>query len=86
TGRRWGRDFRLGATVIVTIQHADPITGLVDLALHEDSPESFAEAPSEGRRDKGSRGKGPRGPKRGGNKGRSKAVKKGKHRKGPKRP
>lgn len=87
TGRRWGRDFRMGAQVVVTVQHADPVTGLIDLALHEDSPEEFAEAPSEGRRNgpRGRNGGRPGGFKKSGKAGRSKPKKRGKSGKGPKR-
>jgi ribonuclease R len=40
-GRRWGRMFRLGKPVFVTVVRTDPISGMIDLALHESTPEEF---------------------------------------------
>ena len=48
TGRRRGRQFRMGEPIIVTIKRADPVTGIIDLELHDSSPEKFGKAPSEG--------------------------------------
>ncbi|HCI47736.1 MAG TPA: hypothetical protein DFI00_10615 [Rhodospirillaceae bacterium] len=48
TGRRRVRQFRMGEPIIVTIKRADPVTGIIDLELHDSSPEKFGKAPSEG--------------------------------------
>jgi len=50
-GRRWGRQFRMGEPIVVTIAKTDPLTGIIDLSLHESSPEKFGIA----REDQGSR-------------------------------